>query len=847
MANNDETMEEDLGEMMPVEHDDDDVKDTEDGGAMVKISHEPLPGESEFYANIAEDMPESELAIIGADLCELVEKDKEARKRRDEQYEEGIRRTGLGDDAPGGASFTGASKVVHPMLTEACVDFSARVMKEIFPPTGPARQDIIGSSTPEKFKKAERITNFLNWQMTKQMPEFRAELEQMSTQMPLSGVQYIKLTWDQKRKRPLPMFVSSDDILLPFAATNFYTAERKTHVQYITKLEYNQRVKSGMYRDVELTPLPHTPEVSKSETANDKIEGRKSDAYNTDGLRTIFEIAVFYDVEDDTDGPAPYIISVDKSSQKVLSIYRNWEEDDDLMNEMAWIIEFPFVPWRGAYPIGLTHMIGGLSAAATGALRALMDSAHISNFPGLLKLKGGTGGQTDRIDPTEVHEIEASFGQDDIRKVMMPMPFNPPSGTLFQLMGFLIDAGKGVVRTTFEDLADTNANTPVGTTLARMEQGMTVFSAIHMRVHDAMGRLLQVLYRINRFYMDEQEIYDDAGELLAYRKDFEGPMNVVPVSDPNIYSDTQRFAQVQTIVQRSDAHPGLYDAREVEKLLLKQLKVPDGEALLTPKPEVKEMNAVNENVAASMSRPIAAFPDQDHLAHIQVHLDFLTSPVLGASRVAAPTAIPLLLEHLREHMVLWYVSRMIDVASQAAGQPIEKLLVKANTEEKKAFDQVMAAASQSVVKEVNASLQALPPIIEQAVQVLQSMAPQNAGDPRIDVAKQEVARKQAADQADIAAKQQQMQVDLQAKQLESQQRLQEAQAQVQREQIIQQGEVERERLIQEREDARTAANNQTRVYTNTEDNQTAKDLAALEVQSGEKFSVSTGTGVNPNP
>lgn len=836
MADNDDTMEEQLGEMMPIENDNEDVKDTDDGGAMVKIGDAALPGDSEFYANLAENMPEGELAIMGADLCELVEKDKEARKRRDEQYEEGIRRTGLGDDAPGGAAFTGASKVVHPMLTEACVDFSARVMKEIFPPTGPARQDIIGSMTKDKYKKSERITKFLNWQMTKQMPEFRAELEQMSTQMPLSGVQYIKLTWDQRRKRPSPVFVSSDDILLPFAATNFYTAERKTHVQYITKLEYGQRVKTGMYRDVELTPEPHAPEVSKAESANDKIEGRKSDGYNTDGLRTVLEIAVFYDVEDDTDGPAPYVISVDKNTQKVLSIYRNWEEDDELMEELVHIIEFPFVPWRGAYPIGLTHMIGGLSAAATGALRALLDSAHISNFPGLLKLKGGSGGQTDRVDPTEVHEIEGSFGQDDIRKVMMPMPFNPPSPVLFQLMGFLIDAGKGVVRTTFEDLADSNANTPVGTTLARMEQGMTVFSAIHMRVHDAMARLLGVLYRINRFYMDEQEIHDDAGEVLAYRKDFEGPMNVVPVSDPNIYSDTQRFAQVQTIVQRSDSHPGLYNAREVEKMLLKQLKVPDGEALLMPQPEVKEMNAVNENVAASMSRPVSAFPEQDHLAHIQVHLDFLTSPVLGASRVAAPTAIPILLDHLREHMVLWYVSRMVDVASEAAGQPIEKLLVKASTEEKQAFDRVMAAASQSVVKEVNASFEALPPIIEQAVQMLQSMAPPDANNPGTEIAKQEIARKQAADQASMAVKQAELADRQEARQMAMANDAQQAQLEMAREQARQQG-----------EDMRNRDDNETKIFVNSEDNQTAKQLAALEVQSGEKIGYSTGTGINPNP
>jgi hypothetical protein len=830
----DQTVEEQLGEMMPVT-DDSDVEDTEDGGAMVKISDEPLPGESEFYANLVDTLSESELAIIGSELCDLVEKDKEARKRRDEQYEEGLRRTGLGDDAPGGAGFVGASKVVHPMLTEACVDFSSRVMKEIFPPTGPARQKVVGEMTQEKYNKSERLTNFLNWQMTKQMPDFRAELEQMSTQMPLGGVQYLKITWDSRRKRPNPQFVSVDDVYLPYAATNFYTAERKTHVQYITKLEYNRRVKSGMYRDIELTPEPLTPDTSKSEKANDKIEGRTSDAYNTDGLRTIFEISVFYDIEDDTDGPAPYVISVDKSSQRVLGIYRNWEEEDAMMEELCWMIEFPFLPWRGAYPIGLVQMIGGLSAATTGALRSLLDSAHINNFPGLLKLKGGAGGQTDRIDPTEVHEIEASFGQDDIRKVMMPMPFNPPSPVLFSLLGFMIDAAKGVVRTTFEDLADSNQNVPVGTTLARLEQGMVVFSSIHARVHDAMARTLAVLFRINKFYMEEQEIYDETGELLAYRKDFEGPMNVVPVSDPNIYSETQRFAQVQAVVQRSDTHPGLYDARKVEELFLKQLKVPEGESLLMPKPEVNEMNAVNENVAATMSRPIAAFPDQDHLAHLQVHLDFMTSPILGASRISAPAAIPILLEHIREHITLWYVSRMIDVASEAAGADISKMMVKATKEEKAQFDKVMAAASQSVTKEVTESLQALPQIIEQAIQMLQSMVPQPQ-DPTTQVATQEIARKTALDQANMKLKAEELAYKKEDAAAGLQKQIQDLQA-----------ELEKVQLIQAHEDQRTLLNIQARSRMNAEDNQTAKQLAALEIQTGEKIGYSTGTGINPNP
>jgi hypothetical protein len=829
------------GEIFDLGQEESDVVDTEDGGAIVKISDEPLPGDSPFYENLAEKMPIYELATIGTQLSELVEKDKEARKRRDEQYEEGLRRTGLGDDAPGGASFVGASRVVHPMLTEACVDFSSRMMKEVFPPGGPAKEKTIGTMSKDKFEKAERIAKFMNWQMTRQMPEFRAELEQMSTQMPLGGVQYIKLTWDARRKRPIPTFVSVDDVYLPYAATNFYTAERKTHVQYITKLEYERRVRSGMYRDVDLSPAPITPDISKSETANNKIEGRDGGAYNPDGLRTIFEIYVQYELDDD---PSPYIITIDKATQQVLSIYRNWDEDDELREELVWMIEFPFLPWRGAYPIGLTHMIGGLSAAATGALRALLDSGHINNFPGLLKLKGGgAGGESTRVDPTEVHEIEGSFAQDDIRKVMMPLPFNPPSQVLFTLLGFLVDSAKGVVRTTFEDLADSNANTPVGTTLARMEQGMVVFSSIHARVHDAMGRLLETLYRINKMYMDEREIFDETGELLAYRDDFDGPVNVMPVSDPNIYSEMQRFAQVQAVVSRAQAMPQLYDVRAVEKLLLDQLKIPEGESLLLPKPEVKEMNAVNENLAATMSRPLAAFPEQDHLAHLQVHLDFMRSPVLGSNRVTAPTAIPVLLDHCREHMVLWYVTHMLNVTSEAAGVDVSLLLKDATKDERAEFDRMLAAASQSVVNEANSTMEQIPQIIEEMIQYMQSIQPPPPADPVTQAAAAETQRKQQADAAKAefdAAKLQTEQAKLQQRQQESaaalQQKMEELRIRIEEAQMREQG-----------EDARKQAELAARMKMNADDNTTAKQLAALEVAAGERIAVSTGTGINPNP
>jgi len=832
-----EEAQEDLGEMFELPEEISDVEDTEDGGAIVRFGpEEDLPdSEREFYSNLAEVLPESDMDAVAQDFLGLIAKDKEARKKRDEQYEEGIRRTGLGDDAPGGAQFQGASRVVHPMLTEVCVDFSARAIKELFPADGPAKDHIVGDPTADRVAKAERKSKYLNWQLTQQMPEFRAELEQLLTQVPLGGAQYLKLSWDPNKRRPVPLFIGIDDIYLPYAATNFYSAERKTHVQYVTEIEYRQRVRSGMYRDVDLAPTTMDPDISKSEKANNKIEGRDSDAYDTDGLRTIFEIYAIADLEEDY-GLAPYILSVDKVTGKVLSIYRNWEESDDTQQEMQWIIEFPFVPWRGAYPIGIPQMIGGLSAAATGALRALLDSAHIANFPGMLKLKGGReGGQSERIDPTEVKEIEGGAFSDDIRKIAMPLPFNQPSETLFRLLGFLIEAGKGVVRTTLEDISENSANMPVGTQLSRIEQGLTVFSAIHARLHDSMGRTLRVLHRINAMYLENDEVKNEIGELIVKRSDFEGPMDIVPVSDPNIFSEAQRFAQVQAVSQRAMALPQIYDLRKVEERLLNQLRIPNAKDLLLPAPKPKEMNAINENVAASLGRPVSAFPEQDHLAHIQVHLDYLTSPVLGSSVLMSGTYIPIILNHLKEHIALWYATHVFEVASKAAGRDISEFQQVKDPQVKQSFDQLLAATSQRVVPNAGQAFGAIPQIVQQAMatmqQMQQSMGPQ---DPAAAAAMAEVQRKAQADQINAQTKQSELQLSaqkLQINQAEQAQKMQQA--------------AQREVLKQDRLDQRQRAELEVKLITNREDNQTAKEIAAAEVISGEKVGVSTGTGINP--
>ncbi len=835
------------GEMIAVDVLDDSVEDTEDGGAIVTLDDDSdlLPdGTGDFYANLAETMPEPDLAKLASRMLDLISKDKDARKKRDEQYEEGIRRTGLGDDAPGGADFQGASKVVHPLLTEACVDFAARSMKEIFPTGGPAKDNIAGEQTAEKIDRAKRKTELLNWQMTVQCPEVRAELEQLMTQVPLGGAQYMKLGWDERRNRPSFLFVPIDDMYLPYAATNFYTAQRKTHVQYLTQLDYEERVKSGMYRDVDLAPVGMEPEQSVAGQANDKIEGRDATSYNEDGLRIVFETYVIADVEDN--GPAPYIVSIDKSSSKVLAIYRNWEEDDDSLEELQWFVEFPFIPWRGAYPIGLPHMIGGLSGAATGALRALLDAAHISNSQTMLKLKGGTaGGQSLTIQPGQVEEIEGGLNVDDVRKLAMPLPYNPPSPVLFSLLGFLVEAGKGVVRTSMEDIADGNPNAPVGTTLAKLEQGAVVYSSIHARMHDAMARMLRVLDRLNGMYLDDEVLAEEAGDMLARRSDFDGVLDVVPVSDPNIFSEAQRYAQVQAVAQRAAALPQLYNLRKVEERLLDTLKVPNAKELLNPPVEPREQNAVNENAAASLGRPITAFPEQDHIAHLKTHLAYMTSPAFGMNPMIAPAYLPVMLNHLKEHVTLWYVAATVRIASEALGEDVAEAMkeIGKDNDARRALDQMLAEASTMVIEQGAAVFDALPPVIQQAQQLLQSMQPQQMQDPRLAIEGQKLQLQTQQMQQDAQMEQAKLQIDQQQTQADMQLEAAKLQQDAQEMQVRVQLEVQK----QQAEDARKAAELQARIAMNTDDNRTAMELAAAEIASGERVAVTTGTGINPNP
>jgi chaperonin GroES len=791
------------------------VVELEDGSVV--INYRPTEGPTknpDFYANLAEEFDEDILNALADEFTEYVEIDKESRKERDKQYEDGLRRTGLGKDAPGGAVFEGASKVVHPVMAEACVDFAASSSRELLPPEGVVKSEIKGEADRKRVEIADRKTQFMNWQLTEQVEEYRDEMEQLLTQIPLGGSQYLKWRWDSEQRRPTCEWIPIDNMLLPYAATNFYTSSRATEIQDITEDVYRQRVEQGIYRNIGDIIVSEIDEdqQTRSKVANDKIEGAERPSTNIDGVRRVYEINCFLRLEDDgtTEGKrAPYILTIDDTTKRVLALYRNWESGDEKLTKLDWIVEYKFIPWRGAYAIGLPHLIGGLSAALTGALRALLDAAHINNSQTMLRLKGGRiSGQSDKIEPTQVLEIEGAPGVDDVRKLAMPLPFNPPSSVLFNLLGWLTDAAKGVVTTAEEKIGDANANTPVGTTQALIEQGAKVFSSIHARLHRSQAKSLKILSRINHWYLEEMD--NQSGTEIEVR-DFASNNDIRPVSDPNIFSETQRLAQAQAILQMANSAPQLYNLRAAHRRVLKQLKVPAISEIL-PDPEgVKEANPALENVAMSMGRPAAAYPDQDHLAHIKVHLAYAQDPNYGGSPLIGPSFAPHALEHIKQHLTLHYLQSMRAYVAQAAnGQDIiglheEKPL---SVEDQKA----LSLAAEMVSQDAQITFQAAAPMIQQLAQKVQQA--------------------QQAKMEQMAAQDPTAQVILKTQMAETQRKSQEAQAKLQQEMSRHQQDYQLKVAELERKVQELLTKFQTEAKINSQKN--AKDIVLANINNASK-------------
>lgn len=804
--------------------DEDDLILEEDGSVIIEDMMSVEVDGSDFYENLAEKLPETLMIQVAEELHESVVRDRTSRKKRDEQYEEGLRRTGLGDDAPGGAEFDGASRVVHPVLAEACVDFSSRAIRELFPAQGPVKTSVIGESTPQKLERAERKKRFMNWQLTSQIGEYRAELEQLLTQLPMGGSQYQKFWYDEKLGRPRTEFIPIDDIYLPYSATDFYTTPRLTHRQLISRTEFRSRVKSGLYRDIFIPDSHNLPESSASEQANDKIEGREEDGYNEDGLREVWEIQVNWEFEEDTlsgGESAPYILTIDEDTHKVLSIYRNWRESDARFRKLDWIVEWKFIPWRGAYAIGLPHLIGGLSAALTGSLRALLDSAHINNAASMLKLKSGrVVGQNTQVNVTQVTEIEGPAGIDDIRKLAMPMPFNPPSPVLLELMGQIYGLAKGVVSSSNDALQNVGDRTPVGTTMALIEQGAPTYSAIHARLHESQRKTLEILHRINEDFLNPDQVAEDLGEMLVTPEDFQGSLDVLPVSDPTIFSEAQRFAQVQSIVQMSQDQAVPWNKLNVYRRALKQMRVEAIDELLPAPKDPITADPLSENFSVIQEgQPIKVGADQDHLAHARDHLTFLSAPWILANPLIPPQPLQAILQHANEHLLFYY--------SQQLARAVEQLSLN-GVPSSQAVTQAQQLAGPQWAAEIGPLMQQ----IQQMQQGLQQRMPPPQMPPEvqasIQIAQMDTQRKAQADQANIQLRQAQQAADHQ----ESQVLLALKQQQAQFDQFISQQELQLKHLEQQVELMKNDADNRqkqlTELLKNKDDNDTQLIIKSQE-------------------
>lgn len=823
-----------------------DVTELEDGSAGVFPKQDEKLDESEadFYQNLAEVVDEKLLSDLAVEYLQLIDTDKVSREKRDQQYADALRRSGLGDDAPGGAEFDGANKVVHPMIAEAAIDFASTAIKELFPPDGPVKIKIEGKVTPAKLQKAERKKRHMNWQARKQITEFRPSLEQLLTQVPMGGGQYSKLYYWERAKRPKFEFIPIDDIYIPFHAADFSSATRKTHRQRLNRHEFEDRVASGLYLDVDFSSDGVLKSESAAQRATDKIEGKTDPVYDIDGLRTVFEVYCWLDIDDKqkTEGYsyAPYILTIDEPTGKVLGLYRNWDPDEDGCQAIDWIVEWAFIPWRGAYPIGLSHLLGGLSSAATGALRALLDSAHINNAPTAIKLKGAQfNGQSQNISVTQIHEIDAAPGVDDIRKIAMPLPFNPPSTVLFELLGFLVTAGKGLVKTVIEQDPNYSPNTPPGTYLSSIEQGMKVYSAIHARLHMSMEKTLTLLHRLNKYYLDDAaepddneahaaDFTDEIDDTLAFKSDYEGEMDVQPVSDPNIFSDGQRFAQMASVGQLMDKAPDLYDRRAYHKTMLQLMKVPNIDQLLPEPPEMKDENPATENIKMATGVAANVLPDQDHLAHIQTHMDFFMSELYGQNPAIKPVMAAHWLNHMIQHMLMGY-GENIRVLIEEVTQMSAKDLMSDDPEVLDALSKAIAAASPKALANAQSLFAQLLPTLAETMQYVQSMTPPTPVDP-------------AAGQLQIA----QLNAQLKQAELQHQAQLEELKAssaaaikekELQHQTFTVQKENEL-KLVLESDKLRSAEavatlQSETELRKNSEDNQTALRITALRIATGQ--------------
>ena len=625
--------------------------------------------ERNHYTNLAEELDEKEVAKVGKDLVRAYEDDKSSRKNWEDQYSKGLRMLGIVvEDRQD--PFPGASGVHHPLLAEAATQFQARAIAEMFPAGGPVKTQIIGKSTDKKLEQAQRVQDFMNFQVTQEIPDYFNELDQMLFYLALAGSAFKKIYFDNTLDRICSKFVPAEEFVISMENTDLETADRYTQVMKLTRTEIRKHQISGYYKDVPLTKSdPNTGASSGDmvEQTLQRLEGMTPSMASK--IHTLLEVHTNIDLGEDRDQLAlPYIITIDYESQRVLSIRRNWKEEDSLKRKRTYFIHYKYLPGLGFYGFGLIQMIGGLQHASTGALRALLDSAAFANLNGGFRAKGARieGGDI-TISPGEWVEVEA-YG-DDLRKSFIPLPFKEPSPTLLQLLGVLTESGRRFASIADAMIGDSAGSGPVGTTIALIEQGSKVFSAIHKRIHQAQGREFKLIYELNGEYLDDEYSFEVIGENKKIRrKDFSASISVVPVSDPNIFSQAQRIALAQTGLQLARETPDVVDVKEATRRFLQALSIPDYMDLIIEDEDTPRRDPVSENMAILNTMPIQVFEDQDHQAHMQVHAQFMNDPRFGGNPEAKERLYPAMLAHMGQHMAYLYQQQM--QASVPEGNPV---------------------------------------------------------------------------------------------------------------------------------------------------------------------------------
>jgi hypothetical protein len=625
--------------------------------------------ESNHYSNLAEELPEQEINLIGKELVRAYEDDKSSRKNWEDQYSKGLRMLGVVvEDRQD--PFPGASGVHHPLLAEAATQFQARAIAEIFPAGGPVKTQVIGKVTDKKLDQSQRVQDFMNFQITQEIPDYFNELDQMLFYLALAGSAFKKVYFDNTLDRICSKFVPAEEFVISMENTDLETAERYTQVMKLTRNDIRKHQVSGYYKDIPLSSSETSPGSNDGDMVDQtlqRLEGMTPSM--ADKIHTVLEVHTNLDLgEDKNELALPYIVTIDLDSQKVLSIRRNWKEEDSLRRKRTYFIHYKYLPGLGFYGFGLIQMIGGLQHASTGALRALLDSAAFANLNGGFRAKGARieGGDI-TVSPGEWVEVEA-YG-DDLRKSFIPLPFKEPSPTLLQLLGVLTESGRRFASIADAMIGDSAGSGPVGTTIALIEQGSKVYSAIHKRIHQAQGREFKLIYELNGEYLDEEYSFEVIGENKKIRrKDFTASISVVPVSDPNIFSQAQRIALAQTGLQLAQASPDIIDVKEATRRFLQALNIPDYMDLMIEDEDTPRRDPVSENMALLNGKPIQVFEDQDHQAHIQVHSQFINDPRFGGNPEAKERLYPAMLAHIGQHMAFLYQQQM--QASVPPGNPI---------------------------------------------------------------------------------------------------------------------------------------------------------------------------------